>query len=357
VFRRMTTSTAARSALYAADIAEIQSVLTGTDPAAAEPTEADSARLSLLSEQVTTAGETPGRGRTWWPARQYRRHRKFVITSIAVPAVVAGTAAGWVIAASPAPSQLTNAVVCYSKPHPPEKGVSETAGGGTDPGIAPVAFCARQWASGQLIPGVHRAPHLVACAMASLGIVGVFPDTTCAALHLPPVPAGFTAAVRKFTALQNALVSPAGSRCLGESAAMAATRRIAAAHGFGSWRIIEPKTVPPGLCWHAQAQPQTHVIDILPQDGTYPRSNEVARIVEQVMAPLWSQRRCRPGSKPESAAAIRSELLTRLHAAGISGWKVVVESPPTSKIVPCYVSAGPEMGVRVVPLNNVAWGS
>lgn len=356
MFRGMTRS-AARSASYSAGIAEVQSLLAGSDPAAAEPAAADSARLSLLSEQITAARETPGHGRTWWPVRQYRRHRRIVITSIAVPAVLAGTAAGWVIAASPAPSRLTNAVLCYSLPHPVEAGVSETIGGGTDPGMAPVAFCARQWATGQIIPGAHRVPHLTACAMTSLGDVGVFPDTTCAALHLPPVPAGFAAAVRKFDAMQKALISPAGTRCLSESAAMAATRRIAAAHGFGSWRIVQPKTVPPGLCWHAQAQPQTHVIDVLAQDGTYPHSNVVARIVDQVIAPLWSHRLCRPGSKPESAAAIRSELLSRLHAAGINGWKVVVQGPPTSRLVPCYVSGGPEMGVRVVPLNNVAWGS
>jgi hypothetical protein len=356
MFRRMTRSEPTSSARYAAGIAEIQSLLAGTDPAGADAAAADFARLSLLSEQVTAAPETPGHGRTWWPARQYRRHRKIVITSIAVPAVLAGTAAGWVIAASPSPSQLTNAVVCYSLPHPPENGVSETGAGGTDPGIAPVAFCAQQWAAGQVIAAVHRVPpHLAACAMPNLGDVGVFPDTTCMALHLPPVPAGFIEAVRKFNALQNALTSPAGSRCLSESAAMAATRRIAAAHRFGRWRIVQPKTAQPGLCWQAQAQPQTRVIDILPEQGVYPRSNEVARIVEQVMAPLYTKLRCRPGSKLESAAAIRSELLTRLRAAGVEGWKVVVEGLPADKFAPCYVSGGLQMGVRIVDINSVGY--
>jgi hypothetical protein len=356
MFRRMTRGRPGGSRSYAAGIAEIQSLLAGTDPAAAELTADESARLSLLSEHVTAVRETPGHGRTWWPARQYRRHRKIVITSIAVPAVLAGTATGWAIAASPSPSQLTNAVVCYSLPHPPEKGASETAAGGADPGIAPVAFCAKQWAAGQVIRGVHRVPHLAACAMPRLGDVGVFPDTTCTALHLPPVPAGFIEAVRKFTGLQKALISREVSRCLSESAAAADTRGIAAAHGFGSWRIAQPKTVPPGLCWQAQAQPQTHVIDILPQDGVYPRSNKVARIVEQVMTPLYTKLRCKMGSKPEPAAPIRRELLTRLRAAGIKGWKVVVEGPPASKSAPCYVSAGPQMGVRIVPLNNEGYG-
>jgi hypothetical protein len=356
MFRRMTRSGPASSARYAACIAAIQSLLAGTDPAAADPTAADFARLSLLSEQVTAAPETPGRGRTWWPARQYRRHRKIVITSIAVPAVLAGTAAGWVIAASPSPSQLTNAVVCYSLPHPPEKGVSETGAGGTDPGIAPVAFCAQQWAAGEVIAGVHRVPpHLAACAMLNLGDVGVFPDTTCMALHLPPVKAGFIEAVRKFNALQNALTSGLASRCLSESAAMSSTRRIATAYGFGRWRIAQPKTVQPGLCWQAQAQPQTRVIDILPQPGVYPRSNEVARIVDQVMAPLYSHLRCRPGSKPESAAAIRSELLTRLLAVGVKGWKVVVYGEPASKFYPCYVSGGLQMGARIVDINSIGY--
>jgi hypothetical protein len=353
----MTRAASGSSRGYAVGIAEIQSLLAGTDPAAAELTAADSARLGLLGEQATAAPEAPGHGRTWWPARPYRRHRQVVITSIAVPALLAGTAAGWTIAAWPSPSQLTNAVVCYSLPHPPEKGVPEGGAGGTDPGIAPVAFCAQQWAAGEVVAGVHRVPrHLAACAMPNLGDVGVFPDTSCAALHLPPVTAGFIEAVRKFNALQKALTSGLASHCLSQSAAAAATRRIAAAYGFGRWRIAQPTAAQPGSCWQAQAYPQTRVIDIFPQPGVYPRSNEVARIVEQVMAPLYSQLRCRSDKgKPESAAAIRSELLARLVAAGFKGWKVVVYGEPASKLTPCYVSAGPEMGVRIVPINSVGY--
>jgi hypothetical protein len=99
------------------------------------------------------------------------------------------------------------------------------------------------------------------------------------------------------------------------------------------------------------------VIDILPQLGDYPHSNIVARIVDQVMAPLGTQLRCRSASEPESAAAIRSELLARLLArllaAGVTGWKVVVCGEPASKFEPCYVSAGPGTGVRIVPVNSV----
>ena len=39
-------------------------------------------------------------------------------------------------------------------------------------------------------------------------------------------------------------------------------------------------------------------------DGGYAPGNDPARNVKQVMAPLYSQLRCRSGSEPESAAAI-----------------------------------------------------
>jgi hypothetical protein len=355
---RMTRCTADDAREYGEGIAEIQSLLAGTDPAAAQLTRAESARLSVLGAEVTAAPAPAGHGRTWWPARQYRQHRQVLLASIAVPALLAGTAAGWAIAASPAASQLTNAVVCYSLPHPPEKGISENAAGGTDSGVAPVAFCARQWAAGDVVPGVHRAPpRLAACAMPRLGDVGVFPDITCVALHLPPVPAGFVPATRTFTALQNALIDAmVGSshpRCVSEPAAVSDTRRIAAAYGSGRrWRIAQPKVVQPGSCWEAQADPVTHVINIFPQPGVYPPGNDPGRIVEQAMAPLYSQLRCRPGSKPESAAAIRRELLGRLLAAGFKGWKVMVVGEPASKLTPCYVLGGLQLN-RTVDINSL----
>ncbi len=356
MFRRMMRGAADSSREYGDGIAEIQSLLAGTDPAAAELTGAESAQLGLLGAEVTAAPAAASYRRTWWPRRQYR---EVVVASIAVPVLLAGTAAGWVIAASPSPGQLTNAVVCYSLPHPPENGVSENAAGGTDSGIGPVLFCARQWAAGEVVSGVHRVPlHLAACAMPKLGDVGVFPDTSCAALHLPPVPAGFVSAVREFTALQNALIrgllgSNSGPRCVSEPAAVSYTRRIAARYGSGRWRIIQPKVVLPGSCWQAQADPVTRVIDIFPQPGSYARGNEVARIVKQVMAPLYSQLRCRSGNKPESAAAIRRELLGRLLAAGFKGCKVAVVGEPASKLAPCYVSGGLSMTTRRADINSI----
>ena len=361
MFRRMTGSAAGGSPGYAEGIADIQAILSASDPATAELTGVESARLSVLRGEVAAALNAASRGRTWWPRRQFRHHRQVVIASVAVPALLAVTAAGWVISTSPSPGQLTNAVVCYSLPHPPENGVSENAAGGTDPGVAPVPFCARQWAAGEVVSGVHQVPlHLAACAMPKLGDVGVFPDTSCVALHLQPVPAGFGPALRTFNALQNALMhgligSYSRPRCISEHAAVTTTRQIAAAFRTGRWRISQPKVVPPGLCWQAQADPVPHVIDIVPQPGLYARGNAVARIVQQVMTPLWSQLRCRSGSKPESATAIRRELLGRLSAAGFKGWKVVVSGEPASKFAPCYVSGGLSMTTRRVDINSVGW--
>ena len=51
------------------------------------------------------------------------------------------------------------------------------------------------------------------------------------------------------------------------------------------------------------------------------------------MAPLYTELRCRSGSKPESAAAIRRELLGCLLAADFKGWNVVVVGEPASKVL------------------------
>ena len=71
------------------------------------------------------------------------------------------------------------------------------------------------------------------------------------------------------------------------------------------------------------------------------------------MAPLYSELRCRSGSKPESAAAIRRELLGRLLAAHFKGWKVVVVGEPASKFAPCYVSGGLSITTRTLDINSV----
>jgi hypothetical protein len=345
----------------AADISVIRQMLTGTDPVAGELAESVPDRLALIREQIRAESAVTADGRTWWPTRHQRQRRRVVITCMAVPALLAATGGGWALAVQPAASRVTDAVVCYSLPHLPQRGVSESFGGGSDDGVAPTRMCAEQWAAGGIIPGVRRVPHrLAACALISLGMIGVFPDTTCATLHLPNVPAGYKLASRRFFALTRALNDLVGSgskpRCVSEPAAAAYIRQAARKYGFASWRIIPPTAMQPKLCWQAQPDPASHTISIVPTPGMYAPGNGPAEVIQRVMDPLYSVTRCRPGGKPESTAAIIRELRTRLRQAGYGNWTVAVAGLPDSRSYPCYVSGGFSVNPRVVYINSIGIG-
>jgi hypothetical protein len=320
--------------------------------------DATPARLMRIRQAIVAQPRTSGHGRTWWPGRPQRKRRRVVLGCIAVPALLAATAAGWAIAASPPASHLTMAVVCYSLPHLPEPGIPESAAGGTDPGLSPTAFCAPQWAAGDVVSGVHRVPaSLVACANPALGEVAVFPDTTCAAAHLPPLPAGYGEASRQFYAMESALIteltgSGSQSRCVSEPAAVSFTRQALRSYGFSSWRIIPPQRAGGQLCWQAQPDPATHTIQIVPQPGVYPPS--VAR-VEQVIRETLSvpAGACRSGSTPENAASTIRKLVAALQRAGYGTWKVTLQQPATSQL-PCYEEVQYPPGDHSVLLTPVA---
>jgi hypothetical protein len=319
--------------------------------------DATPARLMRIRQAIIAQPRTSGHGRTWWPGRPQRKRRRVVLGCIAVPALLSATAAGWAIVASPPASHLTMAVVCYSLPHLPEPGISESAAGGTDPGLSPTAFCAPQWAAGDVVSGVHHVPaSLVACANHALGEVAVFPDTTCAAAHLPPLPADYEQASRQFDALDNALIagltgSGSRSRCVSEAAAVSFTRQALRSYGFSSWRIIPPQRAGGPWCWQAQPDPATHTIQIVPQPGVYPPS--VAR-VEQVIRETLSvpAGACRSGSTPENAASTLRKLVAALQHAGYGTWKVTLQQPATRQL-PCYEEVQYPPGDHSVLLSPV----
>jgi hypothetical protein len=220
-------------------------------------------------------------------------------------------------------------------------------------------MCAGQWAAGEIVPGIHRVPdRLAACAVTSLGVIGVFPDTTCAALRLPEVPAGYGSAAQRFFALARALEaglvgSGSTPRCVSEPAAASYVRQTARKHGFASWRIILPAVAEPQLCWQAQADPAAHTISVVPQPGVYAPGNGPARVIRQVMDPLYSATRCRVGSKPESTAGVSRELRARLRTAGYGNWTVTVVGLPDSRSAPCYVTGGFSGNQPVIDINSV----
>lgn len=332
--------------------------LLGEDGTAAELDPAAAARLAQIRRDVATASPPAAGRRAWWPRRP-RQPRKVIVTCVAVPALLAAAAAGWAIAASPPASRVTLAVVCYSLPHLPEVGASETGAGGTDPGVPPVTFCARQWKAGEVVAGVHRVPAgLVACANPSLGEVVVFPGTTCAAVHLPPLPAGYLRAARRFDSLSAALAAGlTGSRriarCPSAAQALAFTRQVARAHGFGGWRIIAGRGQGGQSCWQAQPDPAAHAIEIVPQPGLYPpaiaRAERVIRNALSVPAHT-----CQRGSTPQDAAAVTRRLRAALLRAGLGTWTITVTQRATPA-QPCYEQVQYPAAHHAVSLSPVAF--
>lgn len=343
---------------FTAAVSDIQSLVGDADPA---PAEFDAVtQLAELRQRLTSTAPAPGRARArpnlrpWQPRR---RNRRVLIVSIAVPALLAATAAGWAIATTPA-SRVTGAVICYSLPHLPQRGSSESAAFGAGHG-GPTAMCARQWAAGQVVPGVRRVPStLVACAHPSLGQVAVFPDTTCAALHLPPLPTGYARAARHLDALAAALrdgLIGHGSRlrCASEPEALSFTRQTAREHGFGHWRIVPPRRADiNSACWQAQANPGSHTIQIVQRPGTYPRA--IAQVERTIRATLSVPRgACRRGAAPQQAVTIISKLRVALRSAGEGNWKVVVTASATRQ-QPCYEQVQSPPVHHTISLSPVA---
>jgi hypothetical protein len=242
------------------------------------------ARLLQIRQAITAQPREPGRRRSWWPGRPLRRHRRAVIACVAVPVLAGATAAGWAIAVSPPASYVTNEVGCYSGKYLPgtfldhSQSVYMTISDGTPP----TTLCARAWSRGDVIgnPHSHFVPPLTACVLPSAvplgfvqntGAVGVFPDTTCARLHLPPLPPGYDRAARRLFTLDNYLTSGA-ENCMSRTVADRFVRRALDKFGYQSWRVTQPwgthpRGFPPDACWEGQPDSSVHAIQVLPEPG------------------------------------------------------------------------------------------
>ena len=280
------------------DMADIRALLTECDPAASPLEASATVRLAVLGHRLITEGPGPeipdgraaaavangqtaapmtpsavaGKGRSWWPNhRERQRRRKIVITCVAVPALAAATAAGWVIASSQPADRLAANIVCFAS-------AREKAGGNVvvpATGQAPTAVCAQLWASGVVITGHRSVPRrLAACSFGESdgGTSAVFPDTTCAAEHLPPLPPGYQAAASQFVRLEKALnadgISPQEwlsnppTRCVSKEAGIAYAQRALQRSGLTGWQIVVGKFSPQARCAYAEATSSTHSVRV-----------------------------------------------------------------------------------------------
>ena len=233
-------------------VSDITALLAEHAPAQADLDDDARARMRQIRQAITAQPQPPGRRRSWWPGRPVRRHRRAVITCVAVPAVLGATAAGWAIAASPPASYVTNQVICYTGRYLRGPLLDHSAGAflTVSDGTPPTQVCARQWATGAVIgnPHSHMIPPLVACVLppgrhpggvGNNGSVGVFPDTTCAKLKLAALPPGYDRAARRLFALDSHLRAGA-RRCMSLAATDQFVQAALRRYGYSTWRITHP---------------------------------------------------------------------------------------------------------------------
>jgi hypothetical protein len=335
-----------RSRSLSHSVADIRALMTPSDPAASGLDSAAQTRLAEMREQVSRGQQVSDGARTWWPRRPERRRRRVVITCIAAPALLAATAAGWVAAHSVAASRLPPTVGCYSEPA--LKGQHLNVDVVASYGQSPVTICAQQWANGAVLFGVHQVPALSACVIPG-DMVGVFPDTTCAAMRLAPIPPGYDRAAWRAHAVNSYLQRELAS-CSGLPRAVGVARRAIRKFRLTGWRVTEPYG-DRGLCWKARTDSQSHTVQVTA--GELSRAFVAAqKIISRVLD--RPDRACLPGSAPENTAMIVADLRRALRRGGYGTWTIVVGTAGpglrgvghrVSRSEPCYYPAGYHISV------------
>jgi hypothetical protein len=262
---------------YEEAVTDLRALL-GTGPEAADTEEPDRARLAELRQAIMS--QPRAARRPWpWPARRPGRapRRRAVVAGLALPVLLGATAAGWALSAAPPASRVADGVACYLQPYLPNHGHHRSGGAyiTISSGASPITVCARMWAEADsrarhpYVPG-----HLIACSMppdrnantVTMGGAAVLPDTTCAAVHLPPLPAGWDQAARRIFDLEAAL-QRVNRHCQTEPVAEAAARRILIQRGFAGWVVTTPWGTTSKMghgCWEGQADSSAHAVQVLP---------------------------------------------------------------------------------------------
>lgn len=328
------------------DMADIRDRLAGMDPAQGELDGDSAARLAGIGDRIgAQAVAAPARGRrdrAWWPGRPAPRRRRAMITFVAVPALLAASAAGWAIVRDRTATQVTDGIACYAAPHFPSSAAIVSANG-----ESPATVCAQLWAEGAIPgkPGTH-VPPLVACVLPSGGAVGVFPGTSCATLRLQPLPAGYQRAAAAITALVRHLdVRFGSSKCVSEPQAMEYARQALRTYGFTGWRVTGYQPGPGSRCAMFGADSEHHTIFITSAPG---------QGIESVSVPgLRPRSRCTAGNPPENTKVVLRQFRAALRAAGYGQWKVVVGTR-VSRAQPCYGSVGYDPAHRTISLESTA---
>jgi hypothetical protein len=338
-------------------IQDIRARLSAADPAADRLSDAERDRLLQTRAAVTTASWEPRKrpgmrksSRPWRPGSPPRR-RRLIITAITVPVLLAATAAGWAASLSPAALRVSPRVACFSAA---SAGSSHFVVMTASQGQAPTALCAKLWASGAMPgrrPGHYRVPRLAACALRARsetqfggsGTVGVFPDTTCARLHLARVPAGYPAAARAVSALQGTVERDVNvSRCLSRATIVADANRALARYRMTGWKVTYPfgTSLPArwkdhAVCWGAQVNSAASAIQAYPSVKQAPMGVAATIIGHALQVPAA---RCLAGRPPQSAATALDRVRIAWRRAGHPNWtlRIAFAGPAARRSAPCY---------------------
>jgi hypothetical protein len=337
-------------------IQDIRGLLSAADPAADRSTDADAGRLRQIRASVMTPrGAKRDRRAARKASRPWRpgplRRRPLIVTAIAVPVLLAATGAGWLISLSPAALRVSPDVLCYA---------ASTAASSRETlltasrGQSPTAVCAQAWATGSLLglhPGHYPVPRLVACALPAarerafggMGTAGVFPDTTCARLHLAPLPAGYAAAARAVSALQRVVEHEVNvPQCQSRATVVAEANRALSRFRLTGWKVTYPfgTSLPArwkGLraCWSAQVNSAAAAIQAYPSIKEAPPGWATTIVTRGLQVPAAQ---CAAGRPPQSEAETRDRIQSAWQHAEHRGWtlRITFASPRASYSDPCY---------------------
>lgn len=325
-----------------ADIRAIRTLLAAADPASNALAAADLEHLDDLGEELRRraadnrpSGEAgraqakEARELVGWVGRGRRAARKRrLLIGGTLPVVLAVSAAGWAITNRPA-DQVTGGIGCYAEARLNAEAdiVPATSG-------QPTELCANDWASGPLharLTNSAEVPPLVACVLPNGGAVGVFPDTTCAALRLQPLPVGYGDAAAKFASLRDDLRDRfAQSRCVSISDGVRLVKTALAEHGFTGWTVKTAQTGTATPCAAFAPDSEHRTITVVGQ-----LSPDLLAVVDNALNSVNGT--CRAGTAPTSADAARDAVNEALRRAGYTSWAVTIDAGQTSTAEqPCY---------------------
>jgi hypothetical protein len=339
------------------DTAAIRSLLDGTDPVADPPASGTSTRLAGIKDQILLADASSSRKHRWSllalrRSRRLplaRRRSRMAVAYAVVPALLAVTGAAWVVSSSHQPGM---GLVCYAHPTQHTSAGLVGAAGGVTASESPVAYCAHMWAIGAFNHTHHgHVPPLVACET-SYGI-GVWPWTTCAALGLRPLTAGYLSASRNLVAFTNAIHTqiPDTHRCVREPQAVAIARQLLDRYGYASWHLtiysrfdLTGATLSPSTsCVGSVVFPEHHLVELVLSPGPDTAYGRFSAAFDRL-----GPSSCKPGSRPFDTKELFTPRMHRLLALGMPGWTIRVKGHWADRAHPCYGEAEYPRSKRIV---------